>query len=114
MSVVAMKNTVSIDVHDTTESKSASSRKDIIAFVTFQSSPFAVFRSHGIIDIAGEESGKVIFRIDPHTGELVEIDPEQLWFWTEEWQAKEREVDEELRRGDYEVFDNIDDFIDSL
>ncbi|MGH8605762.1 MAG: hypothetical protein ACREXR_24115, partial [Gammaproteobacteria bacterium] len=24
------------------------------------------------------------------------IDPDQAWFWTPEWQAKEREVDEEM------------------
>ncbi|MGD0455965.1 MAG: hypothetical protein ABSB69_20460 [Solirubrobacteraceae bacterium] len=24
------------------------------------------------------------------------IDPEQAWFWTQEWQAKEREADEDL------------------
>jgi hypothetical protein len=29
-----------------------------------------------------------------------EIDPDQLWFWTPEWQAKEREVDERLARGE--------------
>jgi hypothetical protein len=28
------------------------------------------------------------------------IDPDQLWFWTPEWQAKEREVDESLARGE--------------
>jgi len=28
------------------------------------------------------------------------IDPDQLWFWTPDWQAKEREVDESIRRGE--------------
>jgi len=27
------------------------------------------------------------------------IDPDQAWFWTPEWQAKEREVDEEMAAG---------------
>lgn len=54
------------------------------------------------------------FAIHPKTKEPVEIDPEQAWFWTEEWQAKEREADEDLRAGRFEEFDNIDDFIDSL
>lgn len=27
------------------------------------------------------------------------IDPDQAWFWSPEWQAKEREVDEAVRRG---------------
>lgn len=26
-------------------------------------------------------------------------DPEQWWFWTDEWQAREREADEELKSG---------------
>ena len=28
-------------------------------------------------------------------------DPDQWWFWTEEWQKKEREADEELRDLNY-------------
>jgi hypothetical protein len=52
--------------------------------------------------------------IHPQSGERVEIDPEQAWFWTEEWQAKEREADKDLREGRYEEFDNLDDFINSL
>ena len=28
-------------------------------------------------------------------------DPGQAWFWTAEWQAKEREADEALRQRDY-------------
>ncbi|MBC7813858.1 MAG: hypothetical protein H7175_22070 [Burkholderiales bacterium] len=43
-----------------------------------------------------------------------EIDPEQLWFWTDEWQAGERQVDEDLKAGRYEVFDNLDDFFDTM
>jgi hypothetical protein len=39
---------------------------------------------------------------------------DQAWFWTPEWQAKEREADEDLRLGRYTDFDNIDDFINSL
>lgn len=41
-------------------------------------------------------------------------DPEQAWFWSDEWQAKEREADEDLARGDYEVFDHFEDFVNSL
>lgn len=26
-------------------------------------------------------------------------DPEQLWFWTEEWQKGEREADEDIKAG---------------
>ena len=39
---------------------------------------------------------------------------EQLWYWTDEWQAREREVDEDIRLGRVETFDNMEDFIKSL
>lgn len=28
-----------------------------------------------------------------------DIDPEQAWFWTAEWQRGERQADEDIRRG---------------
>ncbi len=47
------------------------------------------------------------FRADAY----VEIDPAQAWFWTPEWQAHEREADEDIAAGRY---DDFEDFIDSL
>jgi len=29
----------------------------------------------------------------------VMIDPDQAWFWTKEWQKKEREADEDIKAG---------------
>lgn len=43
-----------------------------------------------------------------------ERDPEQAWFWTPEWQAKEREADDAIAQGNYQDFDSADDFINSL
>ena len=54
------------------------------------------------------------YAIHPKTGETVEIDPEQAYFWTEAWQEGERQVDKDLAEGNYETFDDIDDFIASL
>ena len=54
------------------------------------------------------------YAFHPITGELVEIDSEQLWFWTPEWLAGERMVEEDLRLGRYEDFDNMDDFLATL
>jgi hypothetical protein len=51
---------------------------------------------------------------DASTDKTSEIDPAQAWFWTDEWQAGEREADEDLQAGRYEDYDNIDDFIGSL
>lgn len=47
-------------------------------------------------------------------GSWVQINPEQLWFWTTEWQEGEKEVDDEYERGLAQHFDNVDDLIDSL
>lgn len=53
-------------------------------------------------------------------GERVEMIPaslvpkDQRWFWTPEWQAKEREVDEALARGEYKVADSVDDLLKEL
>jgi len=54
------------------------------------------------------------YAIHPTSKERVEIDPDQIWFWTPEWQAGERQVDEDLQSGNYEEFDDIKEFIDSL
>jgi antitoxin (DNA-binding transcriptional repressor) of toxin-antitoxin stability system len=40
------------------------------------------------------------------------IDPDQAWFRTPEWQAKEREIDEERAAGSAgQVFDSAEDFL---
>ena len=40
--------------------------------------------------------------------------PGQEWFWSPEWQAAERAVEEDLAEGRFETFDTIDEFILSL
>lgn len=35
------------------------------------------------------------------------IDPSQAYFWTKEWQAGEREVDEDIRKGRVKKFKNV-------
>jgi hypothetical protein len=39
-----------------------------------------------------------------------ERDPDQAWFWTPEWQAKEREADEAIRLGKFERFESEEAF----
>lgn len=41
-------------------------------------------------------------------------DPTQAWFWTPEWQAGERAVDEEIAAGKIRRFDEIESFIADL
>jgi hypothetical protein len=45
---------------------------------------------------------------------LAERDPDQSWFWTPEWQAGERQADEDLTTGNYVDFDTMDGLIASL
>jgi AbrB family looped-hinge helix DNA binding protein len=42
------------------------------------------------------------------------IPKDQLWFWTPEWQKKEREVDEALARADYKESDSVDALLKDL
>jgi AbrB family looped-hinge helix DNA binding protein len=42
------------------------------------------------------------------------IDASQAWFWTPEWQAREREADADLAAGRVETFDSGEAFLDAL
>ena len=42
------------------------------------------------------------------------IPKDQLWYWTPEWQKKEREVDESLARGDYKEAEDIGELLRDL
>jgi AbrB family looped-hinge helix DNA binding protein len=42
------------------------------------------------------------------------LDPDQAWFWTKEWQAGEREADEEINAGRGRVFYSDEEFLASL
>ena len=42
------------------------------------------------------------------------ISKDQSWFWTKEWQKKEREADEALKKGEYKEFKNAKDLIKDL
>lgn len=38
----------------------------------------------------------------------------QHWFWSEEWQSAERQVDADLAAGQFEIYDAMDEFLDGL
>lgn len=60
------------------------------------------------IEFAIEEDGTVTVR-----GYIL-IPADQAWFFTPEWQAKEREADDEIARGDVTYFDSHEDFMAAL
>lgn len=45
---------------------------------------------------------------------LKSIPADQAWFWTEEWQAGEREASRQATRGEGTVYESAEDFVDSL
>ncbi len=54
------------------------------------------------------------YSVHPKSGDVIEIDPDQAWFWTPSWQAGEREVDDDLAAGTYEEFASMDEFLNTL
>jgi hypothetical protein len=42
------------------------------------------------------------------------LNPDQAWFWTEEWQAGEREADAEIAAGHTTFYASTDDFLAAL
>ncbi|MBI5787611.1 MAG: AbrB/MazE/SpoVT family DNA-binding domain-containing protein [Candidatus Schekmanbacteria bacterium] len=43
------------------------------------------------------------------------ISPDQSWFFTKEWQAKEAQADKDIAKGRLsKVYDNIDEMLDDL
>jgi len=42
------------------------------------------------------------------------VPADQVWFWSEQWQQREREVDEHIARGEVAVQESTDDFLTHL
>ncbi len=45
---------------------------------------------------------------------VFDAEPDQTYFWTEEWQQGEREADEDIRLGRFSEFDSADEAIEHL
>jgi hypothetical protein len=43
-----------------------------------------------------------------------QLDPDQLWFWTPEWQEDEWEADAELAAGQGTIYHSDDEFLAAL
>lgn len=59
----------------------------------------------------------ILIRLVDHRIELVPaalVPKDQLWFWTPEWQAKERQVDEALARGDFRQSSSVQELFEDL
>ena len=85
-------------------------------FVTIQSRgllalPRDIRARHGLdqpgaqVEVVEREDG--VIELHPHAA----IPADQAWFWTERWQAMEREVDEQVARGEVVRHETTEDFI---
>ena len=46
--------------------------------------------------------------------EQEQVDPDQAWFWTPEWQAKEREADAAIAAREGTFYDSPEEFLAAL
>ena len=73
--------------------------------------PKEIRQRHGL-----DEPGAQVEIVERDDG-VIELHPQvavpadQAWFWTERWQAMEREVEEQYARGEGKVFDSAEEFI---
>jgi len=66
--------------------------------------------AHKTLEIAPDLAGVVA----DYLAEVLATAEDQAWFWTEEWQAGEREAEADLAAGRYQVFDTMEDLIGDL
>lgn len=78
-------------------------------------------QSRGLVAIPAAMRGDTgVFRIVSRDDGVIELHPQvtvdkgQAWFWSERWQQREREADEDVAAGRVQRFKNTDDFIDHL
>jgi antitoxin PrlF len=60
------------------------------------------------VEFTVTETGEVTLR------GLAVVPADQRWFWTEDWQAGEREASEQLAAGDVAVHEDVDALFDAL
>jgi antitoxin MazE len=61
------------------------------------------------IDIQIEDG---IARLVPVT--TIRVPRDQAWYWTKEWQEKERQADEDIAAANFRDFDNLDALMKEL
>jgi AbrB family looped-hinge helix DNA binding protein len=61
-----------------------------------------------------KEGDHALLRLVGHKLELVPIPKDQLWFWTPQWQKKEREADREIARGNVKSSDSVEQLLEDL
>ena len=67
-----------------------------------------------IVDTDKLEVGVYAIDVFEKDRPLIQIDPDQAWFWTPEWLKGELQAEEDIKNGNYKSYDNIEDFINDL
>jgi AbrB family looped-hinge helix DNA binding protein len=60
------------------------------------------------LEITEQDDGRIELR------PVLPVPADQRWFWTERWQAMEREVDADIAAGHETTFDSAEAFLDYL
>jgi bifunctional DNA-binding transcriptional regulator/antitoxin component of YhaV-PrlF toxin-antitoxin module len=60
------------------------------------------------VEIVEREDG--VLELHPH----VAVPASQAWFWTEQWQAREREADDDIANGRITTHETVDDLMGYL
>ena len=80
--------------------------------------PAGIRRAAGLepgqaFQIAITRDGLLLRAVEPN-GIPDDIDPDQAWFWTPEWQAKEREAEEDIATDGLPVSYSLEGFFAAL
>lgn len=65
--------------------------------------------------VVGDERLSLVVEMEPGGQlRLGSGDPEQAWYWTEQWQAGEREAEADIAAGRHEISEDADELLDSF
>ena len=68
--------------------------------------------------LGADEGDDLVFSTDEHGRVVVSraqiIPPEQAWFWSQRWQALEREAQEDIAAGRVSEYDNVEAALSAL
>ncbi len=73
-----------------------------------------------VMDALGLKPGdEVDFEIEKGSAKIIpiktiKIPREQAWFWTDEWQRKEKEAEKDITSGNYKEYDSVRDLLEDL
>ncbi len=63
----------------------------------------------------GEMTARLFGKLRRQAGlKPANVPDDQAWYWTEQWQQGEREVDEALKYGEYKDFESVDELVNEL